>query len=139
MSDSKSPSDTDEPTATWEEVKRRENEKRQTTKKFVLEYGDDIEAIFEFQMVENIGSIARKHTTKTQSRSGQEPEIRMTEDQEWAFAAELFQEAIVSAPEGFKPTEREIREGLTKPVVDEMVEAIKDFATLDEETRIKFR
>ncbi|WP_254766064.1 hypothetical protein [Salinilacihabitans rarus] len=129
----------DDSAATWDEVKRRENRKRQATKTFVLEYPDGFEAVFEYRMVEDIGAIAREHTTRTPTRSGQDPEVRMTEDQEWAFAADLFQEAIVSAPEGFSPTERELREGLTKPVVDEMVEAIRDFATLDEETRIKFR
>jgi hypothetical protein len=125
--------------ATWEQVKQREQRKRQATKEIVLEYPDGLTARFEFQMVEDVGAIADRHTSKKPTRSGQDPEYEMDEDDEWAFAAELFQEAIVAAPEGFKPTEQELRTGLTKPVVDDMVESITNFSTIDEETYIKFR
>ncbi|MCU4743456.1 hypothetical protein [Natronoglomus mannanivorans] len=126
-------------TATWADVKEQENKKRQATKSFVLEYPNGLEAVFEYEMVENLGEIARRHTSERPTRTGQEPQRDMTEDDEWAFAADLFREAIVGAPDGFKPTEKEIREGLTKPVVDEMIEAISNFSTMDEETFIKFR
>ena len=125
-------------TLSWDDVKQRERAKRQATKYLILEYADG-QAVFEYQMVENVSQIARKHTTQKTTRSGSEPKIDMSEDQEWAFAAELFGEAIVDAPDGFKATERELREGLTKPVVDDMVDAITDFASMDEETYIKFR
>ena len=139
MTDEPTGSEAEPTTLDWSEVKRRENDKRQTTKTFVLEYPDGSEAVFEYQMVEGIGQIAEKHTTRRPTRSGQDPQVEMTEDDEWAFAAELFREAIVSAPEGFSPTEREIRDGLTKPVVDDMAESIRDFSQMDDETRIKFR
>lgn len=131
--------DTEAQTLDWSGVKERENDKRQATKTFHLEYPDGGVAIFEYQMVENVSQLVREHSTEKPTRSGQDPKVEMDEDQEWEFAAALFQEAIVSAPDGFKPTEREIRAGLTKPVVDEMTEAIVNFSTMDEETFIKFR
>ena len=123
----------------WQGVKKRERQKRQATKRFVLEYSDGSTAIFEYGMVENISAIARKYTRRKPTRSGQEPEFEMDEDDEWAFGAELIQEAVVSAPDGFKATEREIREGFTKPVLDDFVDAITNFSQIDEETYIKFR
>jgi len=129
----------DEGEATWEEVKRLENQKRQTTKEFVLEYPSGTVARFEYEMVESIDTIAEKYVVNKPTRSGSEPATTLPRENIWPFAAELFQEAIVSAPDGFKPTEQEIREGLTKEVVDEMVEAISEFSRMDEETFIKFR
>ena len=123
----------------WDEVKQRENAKRQATKFLKLKYPGGGVAVFEYQMLEDFGQIARKHMTERPTRSGAEPRREMTDDQEWAFAAEVLGEALVDAPDGFRATEREIREGLTKPVVDEMVEAIADFSQMDEETFIKFR
>lgn len=131
--------DSEVQTATWADVKERENAKRRATKELVLEYPDGFEAVFEFGLVENISEIADNHTRTRPTRSGQEPQREMAPDDEWAFAAELFGEAIVDAPDGFKPTEREIREGLTKDVVDEMVECIVNFSTISEREYIKFR
>jgi len=123
----------------WSGVKTRENAKRQATKTFTLEYPDGTQAVFEYQMVEDVGALSREHMTRKPTRTGEAPELEMSEDAEWAFAADLLREAIVSAPDGFKPTERELRQGLTKPVLDEIVEAVTNFSTMDSETFIRFR
>lgn len=139
MSEDTNTTDDGNKTLAWSEVKERENAKREATKELVLEYDDGTEAIFEYQMVEDVGALFDEHSTTRPTRTGQEPQREMSDDDEWAFAADLFSEAIVSAPEGFKPTVRELREGLTLPVREEMVDAIVNFSTMSECEYLRFR
>lgn len=121
----------------FSELKRREQQKRQATKEFVLEYDDGARAVFEYQMVEDIGEIADNHTARHPTRSGQ-PDEEEIEDK-YAFARDVLKAGIVDAPDGFQISKRTLRQDITDELMDDLVEAIAEFSSMDEVTTRKFR
>lgn len=117
-------------------LKAREQEKREATKEFVVEYDDGAQAVFEYRMVDGISEIAEEHTDQRPTRSG-DPEIEVTD--QYAFARDVWKEGIVSAPEGFEISKRTLKDDLTDELVDDITDAIVNFSTMDEVTRRKFR
>ena len=121
----------------WQDLKTREQQKRQVTKEFVVEYDDGARAVFEYQMVDGLSEIIDDHTVRRPTRTGREEQTEI--DNQYALARDIFKEALVDAPEGFEITERTLREDITDELMDELFEAIVDFSSMDEVTTRKFR
>jgi len=124
-------------TLDFEELKEREQRKREATKEFVLEYGDGARAVFEYQMIDGVDEIIKEHTVRRPTRSGQEDEREV--ENEYALARDVFAEGIVDAPAGFKITQRALREDITDELMDDLFEAIVNFSRAEEITVRKFR
>jgi hypothetical protein len=118
-------------------LKQREQQKRQTTKEFAVEYDDGLRAVFEYQMIDGIDEIAGEHTRRKPTRSGQEDEYEVTD--KYGFARDILKAGLVDAPEGFEITKRTLEEDLTDELVDDLVDAITEFSSMDEVTVRKFR
>jgi len=129
--------DTDGKEISFGELKQREQQKRQATKKYIVEYDDGARAVFEYQMVDGLSDIADEHTVRKPTRSGQEDEREI--DDRYAFARDVMKEGIVDAPDGFEISRRALQEDITDELMDELVEAIAEFSQMGEVTTRKFR
>jgi hypothetical protein len=118
-------------------LKQREQQKRQATKEFVIEYDDGARAVFEYQMIDGVDEIADRHTRRKPTRSGQSEDVEV--EDKYAFARDVLKEGIVSAPDGFEISRRTLAEDLTDELVDDLVDAIVEFSSMDEVTVRKFR
>jgi len=118
-------------------LKEREQQKRQAMKEFVVEYDDGLRAVFEYQMVDNLQEIAEEHTIRKPTRSGQEDEYEV--EDRYGFARDVFKAGLVDAPDGFEITKQTLREDITDELMNDLVDAIRDFSTMDEVTVRKFR
>jgi len=121
----------------FSELKRREQQKRQTTKTYILEYEDGARAVFEYQMVDNLSAIADEHTVTRRTRSGQDDEREI--DDRYAFARDVLKASLVDAPDGFELSRRALESDITDELMDDLVEAIAEFSSMDEVTRRQFR
>jgi len=119
------------------ELKQREQAKRQTTKEFVVEYDDGAQAVFEYQMVEGLEEIADQHTRRKPTRNGQEDDYEVTD--KYAFARDVLKKGLVDGPDGFEITKRALQEDITDELMDELVDAITEFSSMDEVTLRQFR
>lgn len=118
-------------------VREREQRKREVTKKFVVEYDDGARAVWKYRMVDNLSDIADQHTRRKPTRSGQDDEFEITD--RYAFARDVLTEGLVDAPDGFEITKRCLQEDITDELMDDLVESIRDFSTMDEVTVRQFR
>lgn len=121
----------------FSELKQREQEKRQATKEFVVEYDDGAVARFEFQMIDGKEEIAEKHTRRKPTRKGKEDDFEVTD--KYAFARDVLNKGLVDAPDGFEISKRALREDITDELMDDLVDAIMEFSSMDEVTRRQFR
>lgn len=119
------------------ELKQREQAKRQATKEYIVEYEDGAVARFEYQMVDNLDEIADEHTRRKPTRSGQEDSLEVTD--KYAFARDVLNAGLVDAPDGFEITKRALQEDITDELMDDLVDAIAEFSSMDPVVRRQFR
>jgi hypothetical protein len=118
-------------------LREREQAKREATKEFVVEYDDGAVARWKYRMVEDIEAIADEHTRRKPTRSGQEDDVEVTD--KYAFSRDVLKAGLVDAPDGFEVTKRALQEDITDELMNDLVDAITEFSTMDEVTRRQFR
>jgi len=121
----------------FSELKQREQAKREATKEFVVEYDDGAVARWEYRMIEGKEELADEHTRRKPTRSGQEDDFEVTD--KYAFARDVLDKGLVDAPDGFEVTKRALQEDITDELMDDLVDAIMEFSSMDGVTRRQFR